>query len=45
LHDRVRHRVFGDGFIIGFVDSDIVDIDFHGRVRRIKTSMASLERV
>ncbi|NEV60319.1 ATP-dependent helicase [Thiorhodococcus minor] len=45
LNDRIRHRVFGEGFIVGLVDRDIVDIDFNGQLRRIKTSMAPLERL
>jgi hypothetical protein len=45
LNDRVRHRVFGDGHIVGFIDRDILDIDFCGQRRSIKVDVAPLERI
>ena len=30
LNDRVRHRFFGEGLVVGFIDQDILDIDFGG---------------
>jgi DNA helicase-2/ATP-dependent DNA helicase PcrA len=45
LNDRVRHRVFGDGHIVGFIDRDILDIDFCGQRRSIKVDVAPLEPI
>jgi DNA helicase-2/ATP-dependent DNA helicase PcrA len=45
LHDRVRHRVFGEGYVVGFDGPDVVDVDFRGTLRRIKLSTVPLERV
>ncbi len=43
LHDRVRHRVFGEGYVVGFIDRDILDIDFRGQRRSIKLGVVPLE--
>lgn len=45
LHDRVRHRVFGEGQIVGFGDRDIIHINFAGHRRAIMASLAPLERL
>lgn len=45
LHDRVRHRVFGDGQIVGFGDRGILHINFAGHRRAIMVSLAPLERL
>ena len=45
LNDRVRHRIFGDGYVVGFAGRDILDIDFGGTRRRIMASVAPLERL
>jgi DNA helicase II / ATP-dependent DNA helicase PcrA len=45
LHDKVRHRIFGEGHVVGFGDRDIIHIDFGGHRRAIKASMAPLERI
>jgi len=45
LHDRVRHRVFGDGYVVGFIDKDVLDIDFRGQRRSIKLGVVPLERL
>lgn len=45
LNDRVRHRVFGEGRVVGFIDRDILDIDFRGQRRSIKLGVVPLEPV
>jgi DNA helicase II / ATP-dependent DNA helicase PcrA len=44
-NDRIRHRVFGVGRVVGFIDQDILDIDFRGQRRSIKLGVVPLERV
>lgn len=45
LNDRVRHRVFGEGHVVGFVDRDILDIDFCGQRRKLKIGVVPLELI
>jgi DNA helicase-2/ATP-dependent DNA helicase PcrA len=43
--DRLRHRVFGEGVVVGFIDKDILDVDFAGQRRSLKVGVAPLERL
>jgi DNA helicase-2/ATP-dependent DNA helicase PcrA len=43
--DRIRHRVFGEGRIVGLRDKDVLDIDFAGHRRSIKVGIVPLERI
>jgi len=45
LNDRLRHRTFGDGYVVGLVDRDTLDIDFGGRRRKIRLGLVPLERL
>jgi DNA helicase-2/ATP-dependent DNA helicase PcrA len=44
LNDRLRHPTFGDGYVVGLVDRDTLDIDFGGRRRKIRLGVVPLER-
>ena len=45
LNDRLRHPMFGDGYVAGLVDRDTLDINFDGSSRRIRLGVVSLERL
>jgi DNA helicase-2/ATP-dependent DNA helicase PcrA len=45
INDRVRHPFFGDGLVVGIRDQDILDINFGGTRRSIKSGVVAMERV
>jgi DNA helicase-2/ATP-dependent DNA helicase PcrA len=45
INDRVRHPFFGDGLVVGIRDRDILDINFGGTHRSIKSGVVAMERV
>ena len=45
LNDRLRHPMFGDGYVAGLVDRDTLDINFGGSRRRIRLGVVALERL
>ncbi len=45
LNDRVRHPFFGDGLVVGIRDQGILDINFGGTRRSIKSGVVAMERV
>ncbi len=45
INDRVRHPFFGDGLVVGVRDKDILDINFGGTHRYIKSGVVAMERV
>jgi DNA helicase-2/ATP-dependent DNA helicase PcrA len=45
VNDRVRHPFFGDGLVVGMRDQDILDINFGGIRRSIKSGVVAMERV
>lgn len=44
-NDRIRHSVFGEGRVVGFVDRNTLAIDFGGQRRSIRLGVVPLERV
>jgi len=45
LNDRLRHQTFGDGYVVGLVDRNTLDIDFSGQRRKIRLGVVPLERL